>query len=138
MPDETYDIRQDSTGREYDRRLENYYEELYRFAERHGMRLSHRYHETPTWSFSFLADDIHRVVDLMILERSYVELLIMGSASRDDAEKRTRYFMKKPLRTYTLFLPTDRAVLEETLELARRDALSFGLADLVDIGEISG
>jgi hypothetical protein len=136
LTEHTYDIKRDSRGREYDRRLEDYYEELYSFAERHGLNLTHRYRDTPTWSFSFEAGDINRRIDLMIVERSYVELLIMGTAHRDDAEARPRYFMKKPFRMYTLFLPTDRSVLQDTLELARRDALTFDLVDLVDTVEI--
>jgi len=125
-------------GRYYDARLGALCDEMYEFAEEHGMALKPRYHDAPSWGFTWNATGLRRTIEVLIQERSYIELHIIPHARRDDWETGIRHFMRKPIRGYILFLPLDKEVFLETVNMARADALSFTQDDLKDTTTLAG
>jgi len=127
-----YSLTRRPDGKYTDRRLEPLSDEMYLFAERYGMALSPRYHDSPSWSFTWQDGSTTRDIELLISERAYVELQIIPGASKDDQATGTRHFMKKPIRGYLIFLPVEKSIFLETLEMARRDAQAIKSDQLID------
>lgn len=124
-----------SDGTYYDERLGVLVDDMYAFATRRGMDLEPLYLHGSNWLFQLDDGPLSRIIELQILEgRNYVQLTIIPGAIRDDEASRTRYFMKKPVRTYTLYLPIERPVFVQTLEMAYQDIMSFVREDLKDTG----
>lgn len=127
-----YQLTRRADGRLYDDRLGPLNEAMYRFAEEHSMRLEPRYYYASSWSFEWQAGGLDRSIEVIIQQRTYVELHILPGSSFDDKAERVRHFTKKLRRGYILFLPIEVLILLETLEMARKDAMSYAPEDLAD------